>query len=422
MTNLKKHVSFLVTTDDKTTESLEEVLGKLSTLTRKLNAAKLQRRELAKQAIKSIINRDPFKQLQENTKLARICFAALFTPNINTAEYLDLISQILESRAYFGTDVEFLKNAAFVYKAGFEESRASHMKLFSKNYPIFRSGPIVINTSVLDSVPREQEKFTQIFNSLKKNADDRLALITAEEILKQQEKKELAEMIIADDEWYPTAKCFPKKGYHPYTHEPKLQIVLEADNDHFMSERKFWGEEFEDVIDTVMENDNDHIQEDEPEIDYCGVETDNDHFVEFKSEPEFVYSGVENDNDHFIHKPEPVELPVLPIQHEGLVQNLPNGEKLVVIRKHDGNMKYLVIGRDIDVERLPKIYSMLVREELKLGDNITTDRLTRIIKLQELLEAGFTQSEAAKYLEVPRYIVYNDTRVLRSIEVLNNAQ
>ena len=123
----------------------------------------------------------------------------------------------------------------------------------------------------------------------------------------------------------------------------------------------------------------------------------------------------ENDNEHFItldKKSGEVEV----------VQILPNTQKLVALRRSDGNVHYIVIGEDIDVARLPKIYSMFLRDELNMGCNITTDRLTRIIKLQELQEVGFNPTEIAEYLDVPRHIVYSDTRVLKNIEILQQKQ
>lgn len=78
-------------------------------------------------------------------------------------------------------------------------------------------------------------------------------------------------------------------------------------------------------------------------------------------------------------------------------------------------MKYIVVGDDIDVKRLPTIYK-LMRQELKLGRNITTDRLTRILKLEELLNDGFTKRESAELMDVPIHIVHSDCAVLKEIE------
>lgn len=130
------------------------------------------------------------------------------------------------------------------------------------------------------------------------------------------------------------------------------------------------------------------------------------------SEPDFSEIP-ENDNYGFVHLKNKDD-------DAKVVEVLPNKQKLVRLVKHDGNVHYIVVGEDIDVARLPKIYSMFLRDELAMGCNITTDRLTRILKLHELIEVGFTASEAAEYLDVPKHIVYSDIRILRNIELLNN--
>ncbi len=129
-------------------------------------------------------------------------------------------------------------------------------------------------------------------------------------------------------------------------------------------------------------------------------------------EPDFS-KVPENDNCGFVHLENKDDDAVV-------VEVLPNKQKLVKLIKRDGNVHYIVVGEDVDVARLPKIYSMFLRDELSMGCNITTDRLTRILKINELLEAGFTGSETAEYLDVPKHIVYSDTRILKKIEILNN--
>jgi hypothetical protein len=57
-----------------------------------------------------------------------------------------------------------------------------------------------------------------------------------------------------------------------------------------------------------------------------------------------------------------------------------------------------------------------MRQELKLGRNITTDRLTRILKLEELINDGFTKRESAELMDVPIHIVHSDYAVLKEIE------
>lgn len=136
--------------------------------------------------------------------------------------------------------------------------------------------------------------------------------------------------------------------------------------------------------------------------------------VEQDADPDYSFV-VENDNDHFLDLSEKKE------PETEVVQVLPNKQKLVKLRKSDGNVHYVVVGEDIDVARLPKIYNMFLREELAMGCNITTDRLTRILKIQEMLEIGFTKAEIAEYLNIPKYIVYSDMSILKNIEMQVNA-
>jgi len=127
-------------------------------------------------------------------------------------------------------------------------------------------------------------------------------------------------------------------------------------------------------------------------------------------EPEPDYGKIpENDNDHFhVESSEP--------DGETVVQDLPNGQKLAEIRRN-GHVHYIVIDSSEDISRLPEIYDMMLRQKLMLGTNITTDRLTRVMKIMELLNAGFTKKETAEYLDIPPHIVYGDVHIAKSIVI-----
>jgi len=288
---------------------------------------------------------------------------------INVAEHLDIISYMIGQGFYNGRLRDVLaKVGASVEK--FDGTRKSHLEEYRRGVPVFRKDPIIIDLATYCKL-RDDGKITSAMNKIASiMCNDKLIKIIEDFDAKQEEINHPEYNLMAEDEWYPWESYKKPDKEQDFNNTP---------------------------------------------------ENDNDHFVVFEK-PEFEYSGIENDNDHFVQEENtiPEEMPGPSTSH--LVQNLPNGEKLIAVRKRDGNMKYLVVGKDVDVNRLPKIYSMLVREELKLGDNVTTDRLTRIMKIQELFDAGFNYSETAEYLDVPKHIIYSDSRILRNIELMSADQ
>lgn len=99
-----------------------------------------------------------------------------------------------------------------------------------------------------------------------------------------------------------------------------------------------------------------------------------------------------------------------------MVQEIPatNNKKLVVV-KIKGRIKYIVVDESVDILRAPEIYDKIVREELGLSINITTDRLTRAIALHQLLEQGKTAKELSIEYGISLSMIYADNRLIKKI-------
>lgn len=126
---------------------------------------------------------------------------------------------------------------------------------------------------------------------------------------------------------------------------------------------------------------------------------------------------IENDNGGFGFESKK------PLVTVGSVTELPNKEKLVEIRRREGNVHYIVVGEDINIARLPKIYSLMLQEKLRIKCNVTTKRLTRILEVDKMInEVGFTVKETSQYIDEPEYIIRSDLQILKQIEILTREE
>ena len=96
-----------------------------------------------------------------------------------------------------------------------------------------------------------------------------------------------------------------------------------------------------------------------------------------------------------------------------VVQEFENKEKLVKLIKRGGGVRYIVIGEDVDVSRLPKIFTLMMKEELHIVHNPTINRVTRLIKVDALLSSGWSVPNIAKKLEISPSLAYADVRILK---------
>lgn len=98
----------------------------------------------------------------------------------------------------------------------------------------------------------------------------------------------------------------------------------------------------------------------------------------------------------------------------GEVRELPNKQRLVEV-KLGTRVHYIVVDEGVDIMRAPRIYDMVCRERLHLSINITTDRLERCWRIEQLLNDGMKPAEIAKELGVNLGIVKSDIRCLRAM-------
>ena len=102
------------------------------------------------------------------------------------------------------------------------------------------------------------------------------------------------------------------------------------------------------------------------------------------------------------------------------VQELDNRQKLVKVRSRAGNVHYIVVDENVDIERAPQIWDLINRDELRLSVNVTTDRLARSKVINDYLAEGWSPAEVAELMKVPKHIVTGDINLLRKLDRLGD--